>query len=85
MFVGAPGHAAGTFLYRSGIAGPLWYGTLAAIWAIVAAGVVALPASRKQARIAVVSALAFALGVAIIAGALRLRRRSFAAGATRRC
>ena len=67
MFVGAPNRVAGAFLYRSGIAGPLWYGILAAIWTIVAAGVLMLPASRRLVKIAVAAAVGFALGVAIIA------------------
>ncbi|HKW81924.1 MAG TPA: hypothetical protein VJQ49_13020, partial [Casimicrobiaceae bacterium] len=66
-FVGAPNLAAGTFLYRSGSAGALWHGTLAAIWAIVAAGIVALPSHRRSATIAAASALAFGLGLVVIA------------------
>ncbi|MFI4953976.1 MAG: hypothetical protein ACHP7M_12630 [Burkholderiales bacterium] len=67
MFVGAPGMAAGTFLYRSGTAGLLWYGILTAIWTIIAAGAMALAASRRLARIASCAGVAFLLGVALVA------------------
>ncbi len=67
MFVGAPSMAAGAFLYRSGTAGLLWYGVLAAIWTIIAAGAIALAANRRIATVAICAGAAFVLNVAIVA------------------
>ncbi|MGH8799642.1 MAG: hypothetical protein ACREX7_05300 [Casimicrobiaceae bacterium] len=67
MFAGAPGMAAGTFLYRTGTAGPLWHAALTALWMVIAAGAITLAAQKRLARIAICAGLAFMLGVAIVA------------------
>lgn len=69
MFVGIPDRVAGTFLYRGGIAGPVWHVVVGFVGFALAVGALLLTRypMRRLGVIALVALAAFALGVGAIA------------------